>query len=201
MKIVVDLNWIVPFLYSPLFTSLVTFLSVISVIWVYKKQKTDEKIKAARIIWVEIVDAENLFDSFKLNGINLTNNRQIISTNSWNTYKYIFAQDFDERGLKLIDNFYSQCELINKELNEAYSLPKYWQDKANIIAQKHLIYSEKSKDKDEYEALKIKLKLFEEDTYWWQPHDPKNQLIERVKLIQAISSTPTGDKLKKIADL
>lgn len=201
MKIVIDISWVIPFLNSNFFVALVTFLSVITVIWIYRKQKEDEKVKAARIIWVEVIDAENLLDNIKNNGINLTNIRQAIPTNSWSKHKHLFAHEFDQRGLKLIDNFYSECELLNKELAEAYNLPLYWQDKARIIAEKHISYSELSKTKQEYEAKKASLELFEQDSYWWQPNAPKQQMVERVKLIQYISSTPTGEKLKDIANL
>lgn len=56
-----------------------------------------------------------------------------------------------------------------------------------------------SKNKEEYESKKATLKLFEKDNYWWQPDAPKQQMIERVKLIQYISLTPVGEKLRKIA--
>jgi hypothetical protein len=201
MKIEIDLGWVIPFLNSNFFMALVTFLSVISVLWIYKRQKKDEKLKAAKVIWVEITDVENLLDNIKVTGINLTNIRQIISTNSWSRHKHLFAKEFDERGLKLIDNFYSECGLLNEELHEAYNLPLYWQDKAKVIAEKHASFSESSKTLQDYELRKTGLKFFEEDDYWWQPNAPKKQMIERVKLIQYISTTPTGEKLKKIAGL
>jgi len=165
------------------------------------RQKENEKVKVAKIIWVEITDAQNLLDNFKKNGINLVNNRQIISVNSWNKHKHLFAHEFDERGLKLIDNFYTECELVNRELDEAYSLPMFWQYKARVIAEKHITFSENSKNLQEYELKKASLKFFEEDTYWWQPNDPKQRMIERVKLTQYVSSTPTGERLKDIAQL
>lgn len=201
MKIEIDLSWLIPFLNSPFFTSLVTFLSVIAVIWIYKRQKEDEKIKAAKIIWVEISDAEKLLDIYKKNGINLINNRQLISGSSWYKYKHLFAHEFDVRELNLIDNFFTECELINRELNEAYNLPIYWENKAKIIAEKHITFSESSKNLQEYELKKAALKLFEEDNYWWQPNGPKQQIIERLRLIQYINSTSTGEKLKKVAKL
>ena len=202
MLLKIDLSWVVPFFDSNFFVAIVTFLSVTSAILIYKNQKKDEKIKAARIIIVEIADAESLLDSIKVSGvINLTNIRQVISTNSWAQCKHLFAKDLDERGLKLIDNFYSQCELVNRELNESYNLPSYWIDKAKIVAERHAVFSENSKNKTEYESKKESLKLFEEDGYFWQPNAPKQQMIERVKLIQYISTTPIAEKLKKIAQL
>ena len=82
-------------------------------------------------------------------------------------------------------------------LNESYNLPSYWKDKARIITEKHISFSEESKTKDEYEFKKASLKFFEEDSCWWQPHAPKQQIIKRIKTIQYISSTPTGKNLKK----
>ncbi len=201
MKFEVDLSWIILFFNSNFFVALVTFLSVLSAIWVYIKQKTDERTKVARIIWVEIVDAENLLDNIKTSGINLTNIRQVLSNNSWGQHKHLFAKVLDERGLKLVDNFYSECELLNKELNESYSLPSFWQDKARVIAEKHASFSETSKNKQDYELKKLSLKYFEEDGYWWQPSAPKQQMIDRVKLIRYVSSTPTGELIKNIAQL
>ncbi|MDO8658729.1 MAG: hypothetical protein Q7K55_08360 [Candidatus Levybacteria bacterium] len=201
MRLTIDFNWLFPFLNSNFFVALATILSVAAILGVYKRQKVDEKLKAGRIILVEINDCENLLDNLKVDGINLTNIRLILPINSWNEYKHLFAKDFDGRELKLIDNFYQECALLNQELSEAYSLPNYWQGKAKIIAERHASFSEESKNKEEYEIMKKKIKFFEEDTYWWQPNAPKNQMIERVKLVQYISTTPTGERLKKIAKL
>lgn len=60
MKFELDFNWVFPFLNSSFFVALVTFLFVVSVVAIYKKQKKDEKNKAARIVWVEIIDAERI---------------------------------------------------------------------------------------------------------------------------------------------
>ena len=86
-------------------------------------------------------------------------------------------------------------------MSEAYSLPGYWQEKARIIAEKHAEYSEKSSSKKEYEALKRQIQLFETDSYWWQPNDPSRRIIERIKLLQYVTTAPTGERLKKIAKL
>lgn len=201
MIITIEISWLFPFLNSNFFVALITFLSVVSAIVVYKRQKRDEKIEASRIILIEITDLENLLDSIKTNGINLTNIRQIIPSNSWNKYKHLFALDFDERSFKLIDNFYTDCNLLNKELIEAYNLPMHWQNKAKALVNKHISYSESSKTENEYKAKKKKLEFFEKDSVWWQPNAPTKQIVDRVKLIKYISSTTTGKKLKEVAGL
>src|SRR5216683_2966924 len=105
LKLTIDFSWIIPFFTSNFFVAVATILSVTAILWVYKMQKNDEKLKAARIILVEIIDSENLLDNLKTNRINIINIRQILPVNSWNKYKHLFAKDFDSRGLKLIDNF------------------------------------------------------------------------------------------------
>ncbi|PIP33184.1 hypothetical protein COV53_01410 [Candidatus Gottesmanbacteria bacterium CG11_big_fil_rev_8_21_14_0_20_37_11] len=201
MKFIIDLSWIVPFFNSAFFAGFATILTGLVAYFIFLRQKHDEKLKVARIILVEINDCENLLDNLKVNGINLTNIRQILPVNSWNKYKHLFAKDFDARELKLIDNFYQECSLLNQELNESYSLPNYWQEKAKIIAERHASFSEKSKNKEEYEIMKKKIKFFEEDTYWWQPNAPKDQMIQRIKLIKDITTTTVGEKIKEIARL
>lgn len=202
MKFTIDLSWIIPFFNSAFFAGFATILAGLIAYFIFLRQKHDEKLKAARIILVEITDCESLFDNIKSNGIvNLSNIRRLPFENSWSKYKHLFGKEFDNKELKLIDNFYQSCLLLNKELNEAYNLPNYWQEKARIIAEKHASFSEKSKSKEEYTTMKQKIKFFEEDDYWWQPYGPPKQIIERIKLVQYVTTTPTGERLKRIAKL
>ncbi len=184
------------------FSGLATILTGLVAYIIFRLQKREERLKAARIILMEIEDCESLFNTIKQNGIlNLSEIRQLPISDSWNKYKYIFAKKLKNSDLKLIDNFYNTCFLINKELNEAYSLPDFWREKGRIVAEKHASFSESSKDKKEYEEMKEKIKLFEEDSYWWQPFEPSKKIIERIKSIQYITTTPTGDRLKEIAKI
>src|SRR5581483_6948437 len=161
MKVVIDFSWVVPLFNSNFFVALITFLSVLAIIFVYKKQKKDEKEKAARIILSEIADAEDVLTGAKTNGLNLVNVNQIIKNDSWNKYKHLFAKDLTERELKLIDNFYTQTDLINLELKQAYNLPDFWREKAQIVAAQHMQFSIESKNQTEYDEKKKKTLFFE----------------------------------------
>src|SRR3989344_3342116 len=102
MRIVIDLSWVVPFFNSAFFAGFATILTGFIAYLVFLKQKGDEKLKAARIVLVEVIDGENLFSEIKSNGIiNLTNIRRLPFGNSWNKYKYVFAKDLDGNELKL----------------------------------------------------------------------------------------------------
>lgn len=123
------------------------------------------------------------------------------SENSWGTHKHIFAKLLSSEDIRLIDKFYETCALINNELAEAYSLPHYWREKARITAERLAEFSEQSNSKEEYETSKKRMKFFEDDDYWWQPNDPPRQIVERIKTIQYVTTTPAGERLRKIAKL
>ncbi len=184
---------------SEFFAGFATLVTAFIAYIIWLQQKEEEKVKAAKIILVEIIDCENLFDNIKINGINLTSIRQLPFENSWNKYKHLFAKTFDGRDLRLVDNFFNTCILINKELSEAYSLPDLWREKSRIIIERFVQYSEESQSKQEYESKKQKIKFFEEDEYWWQPFGPSKLIVEQVKLLQYITTTSVGEKLKKMA--
>lgn len=199
MKFVLDLTWLSAFFDSASFTGFATILTAIAAYLIFLQQRRDEKTKAARIILVEISDCEDLLDAIRTNGIDFSNIRQLAISNSWFKYKHLFANDLDARQLKLIDNFYKECELINNELKEAYSLPEQWKEKARIILEKQADISLKSKTRAQYDSAKKALTFFEQDTYWFQPNQPINKILNRIGRIQYITSTPAGEKLKKLA--
>lgn len=202
MKLILDFSWIISFFNSQFFTGLATILTGAVAYFIFRKQKFDDRLRVARIIMVEISDCETLFNSIKSDGvINLSNVRRLPFENSWDKYKHLFAKILDSTDLRLVDNFYGTCVLINQELQEAYSLPNHWREKGRIIVERHAEFSQKSATRDEYELQKKQIKFFEEDEYWWQPFAPSKYIIERIKGLQFITTTPTGEKLKKIAKL
>lgn len=202
MKIIIDLNWLVPLFDSNFFTGLATILTGVVAYLVYIKQKRDNKQKIARVIYIEVKDCENIFTLVKRSGVvNLSNIRKLPITNSWDKNKYLFANDFDDSEISMIDIFFGECKLLNWEFEEAYNLPSFWKEKSRIVAEKHAIYSEESDTNNQYESRKNKLKMFEADDYFWQPNFPLKQIIERIKNIDNISTTVTGAKLKRIAQL
>ena len=201
MKIILDFSWIIPLLNTPFFSGLATIITGAFALYVYYKQKRDEKIKAARILLIEIYDCENLIESLKTQGVNLVNTRKVISINSWEKYKHLFARDLDTRELKLIDNFYQQCSLLNFELEESYNLPNHSKEKARIIIKKHADFSESSTTIEEYEKKKKSLSFFEKDSYWYQAFAPKENMIKRIQSIQNISSTMAIEKLKETSKM
>lgn len=158
MKLILDFGWVISFFDSQFFTGLATILTGAIAYIIFRKQKFIDRLKAARIIMVEISDCEALFASIKSNGvINLSSVRRLPFENSWDKYKHLFAKMLDSADLKLVDNFYGICVLINQELQEAYSLPNYWREKGRIIAEKHAEFSQNSTTKEEYESQKNKL--------------------------------------------
>lgn len=190
------------FLNSNFFVGITTVITGGVAYFLFLKQKGEERQKAARIIWIEILDCENLFDNLKsLGAINLAETRRLPHSNSWGEYKHLLAKKLKETDLKLIDKFFGVCDLVNKELDEAYSLPNFWREKGRIIAEKHLQYSEESSTIEEYKERKKRVGFFEADNYWWQPFDPPKSIMDRVKTLQHVTTTPTGERLRKIAKL
>jgi hypothetical protein len=98
----------------------VTTLIAGTIAWLlYAKQRADEKMQAARVLLAEIRTAEERINQIK----DLVRDQQegratndfpsVFQTKSWDKYSHLFARDFDQDELRLINDFYNYSELID----------------------------------------------------------------------------------------
>lgn len=65
MQVILDFSWVIIFLNSVFFTGFATILTGVIAYVIFLRQKSEERLKAARVILVEIRDCELLFDGIK----------------------------------------------------------------------------------------------------------------------------------------
>jgi hypothetical protein len=128
---------IVKFLNSGFFIAVVTFVVGFSAIYLYKKQQSDNKRDAAKLIIQEIRYAEQQVRNVRMLSISEPNyymGYTLLPTNSWHKNINLFVNDLSENQIDLISNFYSQAayldELIKIISNEKN---KIWNGIENIV--------------------------------------------------------------------
>ena len=181
---------------------------MLTVFGVYLWQKRDEKRKAARIILMEIRNAEKVITEIKNTGV-VSDFSAILPLNSWSKYNHLFVKDLDRDELDLMNVFYTSCFLAEKEVQRLHSyLPIAMEEKAKIVQHKLLELSEKYKDEEDnmrensnYSKDKkaILYNVFYKENEWFLPHTPKNKLIAYIRNIRYINTSSCGEKLKRIA--
>jgi hypothetical protein len=132
-------QFVANFLYSNLFVGLATFVVGLVALFVYQKQKSDQKKDAANIILLEIKNAET-----KLTQARETSMRDSVlpetvfamRTSSWERYSYLFVRDFTDKEWELINAFYEKCRLYDEavEYNNTFFKKNEEQIRVNLHA-------------------------------------------------------------------
>lgn len=210
MKVVIDFNWIIPFLNSNFFVALSTFLTGLAAFGVYYWQKRDKKVNAAKTILSEIKNAEDklklirkrvkdkTFEDFPLT----------LPENSWSKYSNLFAKDFDSDELVKINNFFSDCQSIDEMASKDNNF--FWitsEERARVIQQQlpQIIaasYNETSEEIDQTKLNTLKQKLLDvvsNEPYSYSPQKAPAAIEKIVDDMQMLINTPIGKKFKKVA--
>lgn len=109
------------FFYSNLFIAIVTFIVGSFGLYLYHRRKRDGKRRVAKIILLEIENAEaQLKDAKKQVLANpddpLPEHLYTMPTNSWSKNKHLFVEDFKSTEWNAINQFYDCCELFDEAI-------------------------------------------------------------------------------------
>lgn len=194
----------------------VTLLVGFVALEVYRRQKRDQRKTAARIILVEIENAERQLSMIKEAGNpeKLSENTRLMSTASWEKYRHLFGQTFTSREWDTISDFYNRCaqydkaveydsssiyhdiEAIRTGINNALSLGA-----ANIVATNSQLSLEEIDA--EYRLFKEKLVntyMARDNLFTYAPNKPLIDATTALKeLNTSLSLTSVGDKLRRIS--
>ena len=184
------------------FNGIATIIAGAFAFIVYTLHKRDEKIKASRIILLEIRNAEDQILNIKNTGV-ASDFSSILPFDNWQNYNHLFVKDFDIDETKSINNFYISCALVDKELNRLKNfLPLAMENKAAEIQTKLLELADRNKnDHNTYKKEKdLILDTIHKETYYFEAISPKEKIIQYLKNIQLITVTTVGAKIKKIAN-
>ncbi len=209
------------FIDSPFFGGLIAGIATLATGWiairVFKLQKRDEKVNAAISILFEIRDAEDKVKiiSEKLHTNNTNDLPSILPTNSWRKYSHLFAKDFDEDELKLVNNFYNSCGIIEELVNKQNNF--FWiatEERARVaqrlLADIHLEFQKdmvtggadsEAANKTKFDRQRLGItKFYTDEEYLYTPSKTANGLKFQVNNFQNITTTTCGAKLKKLAE-
>ncbi len=192
------------------FAGLTTIIAGLVALWVYLAQKKDKKINAARVILSEIRNAERKIDELRNSLRDFVNDLpSVLPTNSWTEYSYLFASDFDQDQLEEITAFYGACEVIEEALRKDNNF--FWvttEHRARITQTKLADIIDRSVDKnskvDSKKLDKLKkaiLDTFTSEGYSYSPSKSRTLITNYLEKITKITTTTTGSKLKKIAQI
>lgn len=209
------MNLLDPSLLGGIISGLATIATGLLAIFIFKTQKKDEKINAAISILTEIRNAENQIANIseKVNSNNTIDLPSILQTNSWKKSSHLFAKDLDEDELKLINRFYSSCEIIEDLINRQNNF--VWvaaEERAKttqkLLAKNHVEFQREvvanGKDvevaRKTFEAIKKGItEYYTEDDYFYAPVKTSNGLKLEITKFTNLTITTCGAKLKKIA--
>jgi len=116
---------VLSFTNSSNFSNIILLIGGLVTFRLYKRTQFDKKRDVANIILLEIQNAENNFRAIftTLNNLpsSLPEDIIVMPTESWNRYKYLFVNDFDKNQWNSLNNFYSDCQLLDNALNAYHS--------------------------------------------------------------------------------
>jgi len=185
---------------SNILIALVTFIVGCFAIGLYISQKVDEKRDAANVILAEIRYAEKLIDQLKNSGISNDIQYQILPSNSWGKYGYIFINELDQDEIGEINNFYNQCFIMDRALDQVNISYELKHKSQAIHTQISVIAKESLGNMDLFEQNKNNfVRLIDNDTYTFRPIAPINAIAKTLNNIRFVTTSTAGAKLKSIA--
>jgi hypothetical protein len=199
------------FFNSSFFVALTTILTAYVVILIYKTQRKNYKIQAARVLITEIRIAEERITQIKNKmGDNVPSDLpSVFPTKSWKSHSHLFISDFDQDELKLINSFYDYGELIEDLAKRDNNF--VWvttEERARVTVQKIAEFSceamellEPERDnyiKNKREAFSA---LLDKHNTPYSPVKPINVIKKLLPEIPNITTASCGAKLKKLAEL
>lgn len=181
-----------------------TLLSVFVAVLLYLWKIRIDKQNAARIILMEVRNAESTIDTIKESGM-ISEMTFVMPVSSWKKFQHYFVKNFDSDELDSLNHFYNLCVLIQKEVNRMKDqLPTSNEEKIKITQQKLLDLADKhAGDKDKYSLAKKSIldECFFPENLWFEPRLPKERIMHHLSNIKSVLTTTCGQKLKKIARL
>lgn len=211
------------FFYSNLFIAIVTFVVGSFGIYLYYRQKKDSKKRLAKIIFLEIENAQEKLKEAKAEVLQnpddpLPEHLYAMPTDTWSENKHLFVDDFTSSEWKSINDFYDLCETYDEAIrhNDARFALQEAEIRKNIhvLTRKYAVeYSEKilgATDEDAVEALEkefrqkrngaVEMLINQKYMYIYTP-TKQNQIVKScVENINVdLSHSKIGEKLEKLS--
>lgn len=188
------------FLDSNFFQTLVIFIVGLFAFIVYKLEKRDEKRKAASVVLNEIRGIEREIENIK-EVYDFFTSSPVISTNSWDMYKYLFSGYLDEDEFKLINDLYKTAYRIEEQRNLVrVQIHEGFIEKSRTLQRKAGDIAINESDVTKFdEKIKLVHSLLARNTFGLEGNMPKDLINKLVRDCKSITTTTAGAKLKKVA--
>ncbi len=185
---------------SNLYTAIAAFLVGLFAIFLYIKQKEDQKRDVANLIIAEIRQAERLINQFKKDGVTNSISYKLLPTNNWIKYNYLFIKDLDQDEIEQINNFYNHCFILDKAIDQI-SISHELENKSRAIHHFiSLIAKESLGNEQVFNTNRDNfLGLIQKDKFVFMPDAPTKAIAQALSNISFITTSTVGAKLKKIA--
>lgn len=198
--------------------SIVTLAVGLFAFFLYKKQLGDQKSEAAKIILLEIQNAET---GFRLINQSLAEEPPVLPvdivvlpTQSWGKFKHLFVEDFDRSQWDAISSFYSGCQLLDEVLKDNNSHFQKNEDQFRINIQKissDYISEALEKGAEQIDTSEIERGLSQKISKLMgvylrvaQQYGPRKPVLDAKRIITGIDSTlsrtSVGTVLKKLSN-
>lgn len=199
------------FVNSNFFVALTTVVTALVAWFVYKWQKDDKKVNAAKKILFELRKAEKAIDLLKRNECNLDiiEKVRIMDGNIWDRESYLLISEFDTDEFDSLSQFFDDCKQVHLLLAKYENF--FWvstESKAGhlqVVAIDHL-RSEindgrvTEQNMTSYKDYKNKLmSTLSDEGVPFIPRKIQNDLKAITNRVTPITSTNIGMKLKSIA--
>jgi hypothetical protein len=194
------------FLNSSFFTSIIT-LFVGFVAWlVFLAQQKRIDQDAATLVYLQIRDAERRINDLKQQPqqelVVSSFTKQIIGGNNWDAFKGRLVKYFDADEIELIDNFYIRVVTAESARAECKTVFDESLIEKGRQLQSKLIENIYDNLYDQDELLRnreLLIDLASKEVFVFDPDAPKAKAFKELVHINYVSSTPAGEKLKKLA--
>lgn len=194
------LDLIISLFNSSFFAGIATILTGTAVIFIYFSQKNEKQVQAARILSQEIRDAETNINivSEKIFSKATQDLPQVLPVNNWKQFSHLFAKEFDQDQLKSINHFYTTCEIIQDMITKQNNF--FWttvEERQRVVQQK--LAEMVLNPTEQSAAMEKKLIEYENHAHHYSPMKTLDVIEFHLKMLQKISSTQVGEKLKQLS--
>jgi len=109
------------FFYSNLFVAIITFVVGTFAFYLYHRQKSDSKRRLAKIILLEIENAQSQLQEAKKQVLQspddpLPEHLYVMPADTWSKNKHLFIEDFKTSEWNAINQFYGICQLFDEAI-------------------------------------------------------------------------------------
>lgn len=198
--------------------AIVTFLVGTVAIYIYKKQKIDNKRDAANSILLEIQHAERSIDKIKdfIKKGSLDVDVVILQADSWVANKHLFSRDFDKDEWDSITEFYEKAKLLDQAVS--YNHLGFSSDVEQIRTNKQRVLADFTKDlvnelgtaqegafPEIISNYKSKIDIFDQQymeqqgKFAYNPQKPVDDAKTYISEIKKLTTSSVGQKLKRIS--